>query len=196
VSVNLSTTSLLDTKLPDRIRFLLARFRLGPEALILEITETTLMADRSRSRQVVQRLHDLGLTVSIDDFGTGFSSLAYVSDLAVGELKIDRELIQGIAVEGNRKSEAVVRTTIELGHSLGLRVVAEGVENVKTFESLVSLDCDLAQGYFLSPPVPADELTFPSRAARPWNVREIRTSGEPGVGGGHGLAVGGGSVDS
>ena len=93
VSVNLSTTSLLDTKLPDRIRFLLARFRLEPEALILEITETTLMADHARSRQVVQRLHDLGLTVSIDDFGTGFSSLAYVSELAVGELKIDRELI-------------------------------------------------------------------------------------------------------
>ena len=180
VSVNLSTTSLLDTKLPDRIRFLLARFRLEPEALILEITETTLMADHARSRQVVQRLHDLGLTVSIDDFGTGFSSLAYVSELAVGELKIDRELIHGIAVEGNRKSEAVVRTTVELGHSLGLRVVAEGVENVKTYELLRSLDCDLAQGYFLSPPVPADELTFPSRVARPWNVRDLRTPGNSG----------------
>ena len=190
VSVNLSTTSLLDSKLPDRIRFLLARFRLGPEALILEITETTLMADRSRSRQVVQRLHDLGLTVSIDDFGTGFSSLAYVSDLAVGELKIDRELIQGIAVEGNQKSEAVVRTTIELGHSLGLHVVAEGVENVKTFESLASLHCDLAQGYFLSPPVPADELTFPSTRARPWNVRELRTSGEHGASNSRKVALG------
>ena len=97
----------------------------------------------------------------------------------MGELKIDRELIQGIAVEGNRKSEAVVRTTIELGHSLGLRVVAEGVENVKTFESLVSLDCDLAQGYFLSPPVPADELTFPSPRRDPGTCERSGRQGNP-----------------
>ena len=104
VSVNLSTTSLLDVELPNRIRFLLARHRLDADALILEITETTLMADRTRARQVVQRLHELGLTVSIDDFGTGFSSLAYVGDLAVGELKIDRELIRGIASADNRRA--------------------------------------------------------------------------------------------
>ena len=103
VSVNLSTTSLLDIDLPNRIRFLLARHRLGADALILEITETTLMADRTRARQVVQRLHDLGLTVSIDDFGTGFSSLAYVSDLAVGELKIDRALDQWHRLRGQRE---------------------------------------------------------------------------------------------
>ena len=175
VAVNLSTTSLLDVELPNRIRFLLARHRLAAEALILEITETTLMADRVRARQVVQRLHDLGLTVSIDDFGTGFSSLAYVSDLAVGELKIDRELIRGIALADNRKSEAVVRTTIELGHSLGLRVVAEGVEDAATYEALVALHCDLAQGHFLCEPKPADQLSFPSPGARPWNVRDLRS---------------------
>jgi len=177
VSVNLSTTSLLDMELTNRIRFLLARNRLDPDALILEITETTLMADRTRSRQVVQRLHDLGLTVSIDDFGTGFSSLAYVSDLAVGELKIDRHLIQGLSSTSgdNRKGEAVVRTTIELGHSLGLRVVAEGVEDAATYEALISLGCDLAQGYFLCQPKPADQLSFPSPGSRPWNVRELRT---------------------
>ncbi len=175
VSVNLSTTSLLDVELPNRIRFLLARHRLGPGALILEITETTLMADRARARQVVQRLHDLGLTVSIDDFGTGFSSLAYVSDLAVGELKIDRELIRGIASVDNHKSEAVVRTTIELGHSLGLRVVAEGVEDADTYESLVALGCDLAQGYYLGEPTSAEELSFPVPGSRPRNVRDLRS---------------------
>ena len=175
VSVNLSTTSLLDVELPNRIRFLLARNRLAAEALILEITETTLMADRLRARQVVQRLHDLGLTVSIDDFGTGFSSLAYVSDLAVGELKIDRELIRGIASADNQKGAAVVRATIELGHSLGLRVVAEGVEDADTYEALISLGCDLAQGFFLGEPKSADQLSFPSPGSRPRNVRDLRS---------------------
>ena len=97
--------------------------------------------------------------MSIDDFGTGFSSLAYVSDLAVGELKIDRELIRGIASADNQKGAAVVRATIELGHSLGLRVVAEGVEDADTYEALVSFGCDLAQGYFLGEPKWADQLT-------------------------------------
>ena len=113
--------------------------------------------------------------MSIDDFGTGFSSLAYVSDLAVGELKIDRELIRGIASADDQKGEAVVRTTIELGHSLGLRVVAEGVEDADTYESLVALGCDLAQGYFLCEPKPADQLSFPSPGSRPRNVRDLRS---------------------
>jgi diguanylate cyclase len=175
VSVNLSTTSLLDVELPNRIRFLLARHRLAADSLILEITETTLMADRLRARQVVQRLHDLGLTVSIDDFGTGFSSLAYVSDLAVGELKIDRELIRGIASVDDQKGKAVVRATIELGHSLGLRVVAEGVEDADTYEALSSLGCDFAQGYFLCEPKSPDQLSFPSPGSRPRNVRDLRS---------------------
>jgi diguanylate cyclase (GGDEF)-like protein len=190
VSVNLSTTSLLDVALPNRIRFLLARHRLGAAALILEITETTLMADRSRARQVVQRLHDLGLTVSIDDFGTGFSSLAYVSDLAVGELKIDRELISGLVSANSHKAETVVRTTIELGHSLGLRVVAEGVEDAATYEALVVLGCDLAQGYYLGEPTPAENLSFPLPGSRPRNVRDLRSAQRTGRHGGAEAALG------
>ena len=190
VSVNLSTTSLLDVELPNRIRFLLARHRLAAEALILEITETTLMADRLRSRQVVQRLRDLGLTVSIDDFGTGFSSLAYVSDLAVGELKIDRELIRAIVSLDNPKGTAVVRATIELAHSLGLRVVAEGVEDADTYEALISLGCDLAQGYFLSEPKTADQLTFPSPGSRPRNVRDLRSPERVALSSGPDVALG------
>ena len=176
VSVNLSTTNLLDSELPNRIRFLLARHRLSADVLTLEITETTLMADRERSRLVVQRLHDLGLTLSIDDFGTGFSSLAYISELAVGEIKIDRELIQGMTTPGqSKKNRAIVRTTIELGHSLELRVVAEGVEDKETYETLVTMGCDLVQGFFLCEPQPADQLRFPSPGVRPLNVLEFKT---------------------
>ena len=103
ISVNLSTTNLLDIDLPDRIRFLLARHRLGAEFLVLELTETTLMNDWRRSRDIVQRLHNLGLTVSVDDFGTGYSSLAYLSELAIGEIKIDRAMIERLS--SNEQSE-------------------------------------------------------------------------------------------
>jgi EAL domain-containing protein (putative c-di-GMP-specific phosphodiesterase class I) len=132
------------------------------------------MVDRVRSRQVVQRLHDLGLVISVDDFGTGFSSLAYLSDLAVGELKIDAALVNRLATGNSRKDEAIVRTTIELGHSLGLRVVAEGVEDSATCELLASFGCDLAQGFFLARPLPADEVTFPRPGSRLPNVRDLR----------------------
>ena len=162
ISVNLSTTNLLDVDLPDRIRFLLARHRLGAEFLVLELTETTLMNDWRRSRDIVQRLHNLGLTVSVDDFGTGYSSLAYLSELAIGEIKIDRAMIERLSSTSNRKDEAIVRASIELGHSLGVRVIAEGVEDAKTFELLASLGCDLVQGYFLGRPKPARDLVFPS----------------------------------
>ena len=173
ISVNLSTTNLLDIDLPDRIRFLLARHRLAAEVLVLELTETTLMNDWRRSRDIVQRLHNLGLTVSVDDFGTGYSSLAYLSELAIGEIKIDRAMVERLSSTSNRKDEAIVRATIELGHSLGVRVVAEGVEDAKTLELLSSFGCDLVQGYFLGRPQPAGELEFPSTQPRPLNVREL-----------------------
>ncbi len=173
ISVNLSTTNLLDIDLPDRIRFLLARHRLAAEVLVLELTETTLMNDWRRSRDIVHRLHNLGLTVSVDDFGTGYSSLAYLSELAIGEIKIDRAMVERLSSTSSRKDEAIVRATIELGHSLGVRVVAEGVEDAKTLELLTSFGCDLVQGYFLGRPQPAGELEFPSTQPRPLNVREL-----------------------
>jgi diguanylate cyclase (GGDEF)-like protein len=173
ISVNLSTTNLLDVDLLDRIRFLLARHRLGAEFLVLELTETTLMNDWRRSRDIVQRLHNLGLTVSVDDFGTGYSSLAYLSELAIGEIKIDQAMIQRLSSTSNRKDEAIVRASIELGHSLGVRVIAEGVEDAKTLELLASLGCDLVQGYFLGRPQPAGKLVFPSSQPRALNVREL-----------------------
>ena len=175
VSVNLSTTSLLDVELPNRIRFLLARHRLGADALILEITETTLMADRLRARQVVQRLHDLGLTVSIDDFGTGFSSLAYVSDLAVGELKIDRELIRGIASRTIRRAKPWCAPPSNSATPWACGWWQRGSKMRTPTSHSISLGCDLAQGYFLCEPKSADQLSFPSPGSRPRNVRDLRS---------------------
>ena len=129
-------------------------------SLVLEVTETAMMTDREKSQRVIQRLQQLGVVISVDDFGTGFSSFAYLSELAVGELKIDRELTKRLGSGAGRTSTAVVRATIELGHSLGLRVVAEGVEDADTYSLLASLGCDLAQGYFMCrPSLPASSAS-------------------------------------
>jgi len=161
VAVNLSTTNLLDTGLPDQIHEVLDRHSLGTDSLVLEITESTVMADLARSKEVIQTLSDSGLLISIDDFGTGFSSLAYLSDLAVGELKIDRMFTARLSVEGeDGRDEAIIRSSIELGHSLGLRVVAEGVERSDHFGFLATAGCDVAQGYAISFPQPPEDLDF------------------------------------
>jgi diguanylate cyclase (GGDEF)-like protein len=172
VAVNLSTTNLLDVDLPVRIRFLLSRYRLDPRFLTLEITESTLMADRARALKVVQQLHDMGLTVSIDDFGTGFSSLAYLSDLDVGELKIDRTLIERL-VSGDEKHQEIVRAAVNLGHSMNLRVVAEGVESVALFEQVRLLGCDAAQGFGLFRPVDADQIDLSPLVAGLTKIRRL-----------------------
>ena len=159
VAVNLSTTNLLDTGLPAQITGLLAAAGLPTSALVLEITESMVMADLARSKEVIQQLSDAGLLVSIDDFGTGFSSLAYLSELAVGELKIDRMFIGRLSLDGTAgRDETIVRSSIELGHSLGLRVVAEGVERQDHFGFLATAGCDVAQGYVISFPQPPEAL--------------------------------------
>jgi diguanylate cyclase (GGDEF)-like protein len=158
VSVNISTTNLLDADFVAFVAELLERHRLPARALVLEITETTIIADFERSRQVIDELRDLGLIVSIDDFGAGFTSLAYLSKLSVGELKLDRTFIAGLASPGQERVLALVRSTIDLGHSLGMRVVAEGVEESAVLAQLADLGCELAQGYLISKPKPAAEL--------------------------------------
>ena len=151
VAVNLSTTNLLQSALPEQILATLApRTACPTEALVLEITESTVMADLARSKRghpaPVGRRH---LLISIDDFGTGFSSLAYLSDLAVGELKIDRMFTARLSVDGREgRDEAIVSSSIDLGHSLGLRVVAEGVER-SDFSASWPAGCDVAQGYVI-----------------------------------------------
>ena len=124
-----------------------------------------------KAQDVIQQLDRLGLVVSVDDFGTGFSSLAYLSDLAVRELKIDQALTKRLASAGERKSRAVIRATIDLGHSLGMRVVAEGVEDAETYSLLASLGCDLAQGNYMCKPLPAEKLSFgPTHAEAKFNL--------------------------
>jgi diguanylate cyclase (GGDEF)-like protein len=162
VSVNVATSDLLEDGFIDLIGELLERYSLPADALVIEITETSIISDFVRSQAVILQLRDLGVVVSIDDFGAGFTSLAYLSSLAVGELKLDRSFIMALAGENNHRDLEIVRATINLGHEMGLRVVAEGIEDVATLELLSDLGCDLAQGYFISRPTPANKLAFQS----------------------------------
>jgi EAL domain-containing protein (putative c-di-GMP-specific phosphodiesterase class I) len=158
VAVNVSTTNLLDPAFPMNIQRRLAQQGLPPEALVVEITETTAIADFDACKRAIEQLRGMGLIVSVDDFGAGFTSLAYLSSLAVGELKLDRSFINGLAVAREERNLALVRSTIDLAHALGLRVVAEGVEDAASLELLSQLQCDHAQGYLISRPQPAAEL--------------------------------------
>ncbi len=169
VSVNLSASNLLDPGFTGLVSQMLERHHVPPSALVLEITETCIISDYERSKKVIEDLRDLGLVVSIDDFGAGFTSLAYLGDLAVGELKLDRIFITGLASEHRSRDLALIRSTIELAHALRLRVVAEGIEDHATLELLSELGCDLAQGYFIGRPMPADSVVLESTIQSPGN---------------------------
>jgi diguanylate cyclase (GGDEF)-like protein len=156
VTVNLTMIDLLDTSLPGAVAAALAAAEVGPNGLILEITETTAMTDSVRVRETLERLRGMGVRLAIDDFGTGHSSLAYLQNLPVQIMKIDRSFTN--AMLRDRGSEAIIRSTIELGRSLGLTVVAEGIETAAQWEKLVELGCRYGQGYYLSPPVPVEKL--------------------------------------
>ena len=167
VSVNLSASSLVNADLPEQVAALLRARQLPPSTLQLEITEELLMADRDRGRTILTQLRDSGIQISIDDFGTGYSSLAYLRDLPIDELKLDRSFIFPMADDA--RAAALVGSTIALAHSLGLRMVAEGVENHVALTELGRLGCDQAQGFYLSRPVPSAELDhwLSQRAAAP-----------------------------
>ncbi|MBC7442175.1 MAG: EAL domain-containing protein [Ramlibacter sp.] len=156
VAVNLSASSLIDVDLPERVGAMLAARGLASCALILEITEDFLMADRDRARDILVRLRGSGIRISVDDFGTGYSSLAYLRDLPIDELKLDQSFVFPMAADA--RAAALVASTIDLAHGLGLRMVAEGVEDSATYDALVRHGCDYAQGYFMSRPVPAAQL--------------------------------------
>ena len=153
VSVNLSARSLLDLSLPQDIARLLLEFGVPASGLTLEITESSIMSDPGRTEAVLERLHLLGVGLSIDDFGTGYSSLSYLKRLPVDQVKIDKSFVINMA--GDENDAAIVRSTIDLGHNLGLRVVAEGVEDHLAWDRLLAFGCDLAQGYFVSRPLSA-----------------------------------------
>jgi diguanylate cyclase len=156
VAVNIAARSLLDGELPDRVSTMLARHLADAEHVTLEITESAFIAEPERALQVLGRLRRLGVRLSIDDFGTGYSSMAYLQTMPLDELKVDRRFVG--SMHGSTRSEAIVRATVDLGHALGLRVVAEGVEDEATWEALAAVGCDQAQGYHLCRPIPAPDL--------------------------------------
>jgi diguanylate cyclase (GGDEF)-like protein len=156
VSVNLAAANVNDLDLPTKVAASLRRHGLPPEALTLELVEDTLMADPERGRQVLAELRRLGVTTSIDDYGTGYSSLAYLRHLPADELKLDRSLTADVG--SDHRAAAIVEHTVALAHALGLRLVAEGVEDDATGAVLARLGCDVAQGYAIARPMPVDDF--------------------------------------
>jgi diguanylate cyclase (GGDEF)-like protein len=157
IAVNVSPRSLLDQELPEQVETELRRWDVPPAFLRLELTESFMVGDSGRSSQVLDALADVGVGLSIDDFGTGYSSLSHLKRLPIEEIKIDRSFVMQMHVDAN--DFMIVRATVDLGRNLGLRVVAEGVEDLATFDRLAEFGCDEAQGYYISHPLSAVEFT-------------------------------------
>ena len=157
VSVNLSARNLVDDELPHRIIEILRANGVAPARFTVEVTETATMVHSDKAIAVLERMRELGVGVSIDDFGTGSASIDYLARLPATELKIDRSFITGICEDP--RAEAIVRSTIDLARHLALEVVAEGIETPGELERLTALDCDTGQGYLISRPLPAEQLT-------------------------------------
>ncbi len=156
IAVNLSMRDLVDPGFPGEVATLLGKWRMPVTMLKLEVTESSVVDDPKRTEDVLERLGAMGLRFSIDDFGTGYFSLAHLKRLPIDEIKIDRSFVSAMAA--HEEDEVIVRSTIDLGHNLGLSVVAEGVETRSVMERLVPFGCDVAQGYYLGRPMPAEEL--------------------------------------
>ncbi|XHS79082.1 putative bifunctional diguanylate cyclase/phosphodiesterase [Burkholderiaceae bacterium UC74_6] len=171
ISVNLSTRDLMDVQLPQMINEVVQKAGITADALCLEITESSIMDDPQRALNTLQQISALGFKLSIDDFGTGYSSLAYLKRLPVDELKIDRSFV--MAMENDIDDARIVRSTIELAHSLGLTVVAEGVETDVGLQLLKRLGCEEAQGYFIGKPMPQAEFLHWTRA---WEVPDLAST--------------------
>lgn len=151
VSVNLSTRNLLDGDLPAKVIKLLAEYRINAEYLVFEITESAVMSEPARALETLTKLNSMSIQLSLDDFGTGYSSLAYLKKLPVNEIKIDKSFVKDM--ERDSSDTVIVRSIIALGHNLGMKVVAEGVENEETWKLLTQLGCDVSQGYYMSRPL-------------------------------------------
>jgi diguanylate cyclase (GGDEF)-like protein/PAS domain S-box-containing protein len=170
VAVNVTGRDLLDLHFPEQVAAAIARAGVAPDALELEITESTIMTDAARARSVLVQLSELGVRLAIDDFGSGHSSLGYLKRLPIDVLKIDRSFVMNMAEVGD--DAVIVRSTIDLGHNLGLQVVAEGVETEQALAQLMELGCDSVQGYFLGGPQPTDAVE--------WIVRRLARRLPPG----------------
>jgi len=175
MSVNLSARNLLDSELPRKIADLLHRHGVPAPQLTVEITESAAMADPDRAVAVLEALRASGVGVSVDDFGTGNASIEYLATLPASEIKIDRSFITDILAD--RRAEAIVRSTLDLARNLGLTVVAEGIETEAVMAHLAGLGCETGQGYFISRPLPAEELTAQLTAAFGIAADELHAGG-------------------
>ena len=171
LAINLSTRDLLDLEFPARLDALLAQYEIPATAFCLEITESAIMDDPQRAQATLNLLSARGFKLSIDDFGTGYSSLAYLKSLPVDELKIDKSFVMNM--EKDEDDAKIVRSTVDLAHNLGLTVVAEGVENALIWDKLKALQCDEAQGYFMSKPIAAN--TF-AAWCEGWHAKQERVA--------------------
>jgi diguanylate cyclase (GGDEF)-like protein len=156
VAVNISARSLLDPRFPERVEQILAEQGLPARSLILELTETSMMVNPDAAVAILTRLAEQGIRLSIDDFGTGYSSMSYLKRLPVSELKIDRSFVMDLP--RNEDNAVLIQSAVDLGHNLGLNVVAEGVEDEATLQRLREMGCDLAQGYHISRPASPEAL--------------------------------------
>jgi EAL domain-containing protein (putative c-di-GMP-specific phosphodiesterase class I) len=155
VAVNLSAQSLIDARLPHDVHQAVFDSGLDPRSLTLEITESEVISDPGRTLRNLDALRAIGLELSVDDFGTGYSSMSYLQRLPVQEVKVDKSFV--VKMLSNEGDAAIVRSIIDLGRNLRLRVVAEGVEDQETWDALARIGCDLIQGYHLSRPMPAED---------------------------------------
>lgn len=156
VAVNLSPSLLTNRSIVEVVSNAVSIWSVNPSSLILEVTEGAMMMNPEKSLEILNEFHQLGFGVSIDDFGTGYSSLAYLKDLPADEIKIDKSFVMNMA--DDKKDASIVKAAVDLAHTLGLKIVAEGVEDEKTLDILSEIGCDYAQGYYMAKPMPCDDL--------------------------------------
>jgi len=157
IAVNVSAINIQDPDFAGQVETILQEHQLPPRLLELELTESAVMSEPDKAVLCIRQLHGLGVQVSIDDFGTGYTSMSQLKELLVAKIKIDRSFVKDMV--SNHSDAIIVRTTLDLGHNLGFKVVAEGVENQQTWDELEALGCDSAQGFHMGRPLPADEFS-------------------------------------
>jgi predicted signal transduction protein with EAL and GGDEF domain len=178
VSVNVSAVNLQDKDFPETVANMIAEYNVPSLLVELEVTETAIMTEPMRAIENIRKLSTMGVQVSIDDFGTGYSSMAYLQKLLVAKIKIDKSFVMEMGNGVN--DETIVRSTIDLAHNLGMKAVAEGVENQAVWDKLRELGCDSAQGYFMSKPLPPDKFVEWVQSS-PWGIRGASVSDKEAV---------------
>ncbi len=176
MAVNISARNLLEADLAENIGILLDFYQVDAKYLCIEITESSLMRDPEKALGLLKELHEMGIKLSIDDFGTGYSSLTYLQKLPMDELKIDQSFIFSLCKNNNKGKDqdntVIVQSTIGLAHSLGLKVIAEGIESREVMEKLKQFKCDSGQGYYMSRPLPLNELELWLEES-PWGLKSV-----------------------